>query len=563
MTFLRRAWSSAFLSALLLAISTVGQAAEPRKVAFLVGVSKYDKSGFDNLQYAESDMQDLSKALKDNGFQVQLLLGGSSGKDKATRDNLRAALDDDKAGFLAKLKQLNKSDLALVAMSGHGMQLDVLKNERRVEDAFFCPVDALKSDSKTLLSLSDLMEQVGSQSGSECNLFVIDACRDNPGKGAGIDGSRVSLPKANMAALFGASSGTRSYESDKLGSGHGLLSYYLLEGLKGKAKDEDNEVTWGSLTSYVTKNVSRNAQSLVGNEQVPHSISSLKGAPPVIARIGLTADAQRLIESEFASFKKNITTTGNSELFRAKVTAEQIERWAQAARAGFTPACILYGVCLNSGTKITMDKVEAVRWFRNAAEQGDAVGQECLGTCYYNGEGVTKDRTEAVRWYRKAADQSNAEAQFHLGNCYYSGEGVAKDEAEAVRWYRKVADRGYVAAQFNLGVCYYNGEGVVKDLVEAARWYRKAADQGVAGAQFNLGGCYYNGEGVAKNLPEAVRWYRMAADQGEAEAQFRLGSCYNSGEGVAKDKAEAVRWYRKAAEQDDTDAKRRLKDLEK
>ena len=42
-----------------------------------------------------------------------------------------------------------------------------------------------------------------------------------------------------------------------------------------------------------------------------------------------------------------------------------------------------------------------------------------------------------MKWYRKAADQGNAVAQAHLGDCYYSGEGVGQDYAEAVKWYRK------------------------------------------------------------------------------------------------------------------------------
>lgn len=56
---------------------------------------------------------------------------------------------------------------------------------------------------------------------------------------------------------------------------------------------------------------------------------------------------------------------------------------------------------------------------------------------------VNKNRVEAVRWFRKAADQGHAEAQFNLGNCYYNGEGVALDRAEAVRWLRKAADQGH------------------------------------------------------------------------------------------------------------------------
>ena len=73
---------------------------------------------------------------------------------------------------------------------------------------------------------------------------------------------------------------------------------------------------------------------------------------------------------------------------------------------------------------------------------------------YANGEGVLKDEAEAVRWYRLAAEQGDAAAQFNLGLMYANGEGVLKDEAEAVRWYRKAVEQGYAGAQLNLGVMY-------------------------------------------------------------------------------------------------------------
>ena len=93
--------------------------------------------------------------------------------------------------------------------------------------------------------------------------------------------------------------------------------------------------------------------------------------------------------------------------------------------------------------------------------------------CYNN-----KDYAEAVKWYRKAAEQGNAEAQYMLGDCYRWGTGVTKDYAEAVKWYRKAADQGYASAQYWLGYCYFRGDGVDKDKTEAVKWYRKAAEQG-------------------------------------------------------------------------------------
>ncbi len=51
------------------------------------------------------------------------------------------------------------------------------------------------------------------------------------------------------------------------------------------------------------------------------------------------------------------------------------------------------------------------------AEQGMAAAQYNLALMYDNGEGVPENDAEAVKWYRKAADQGNAEAQSNLGLC--------------------------------------------------------------------------------------------------------------------------------------------------
>jgi tetratricopeptide (TPR) repeat protein len=69
-----------------------------------------------------------------------------------------------------------------------------------------------------------------------------------------------------------------------------------------------------------------------------------------------------------------------------------------------------------------------------------------LGVCYQFGRGVAKDEAEAVKWYRKAAEQGNADAQFNLGLCYANGHGVGKDEVEAVKWFRKAAETENVNA---------------------------------------------------------------------------------------------------------------------
>lgn len=50
-----------------------------------------------------------------------------------------------------------------------------------------------------------------------------------------------------------------------------------------------------------------------------------------------------------------------------------------------------------------------------------------------NGTGITKDVTEANRWYRKAAEAGNADAMHNLGRAYHEGFGISRDQREAAR----------------------------------------------------------------------------------------------------------------------------------
>ena len=67
-----------------------------------------------------------------------------------------------------------------------------------------------------------------------------------------------------------------------------------------------------------------------------------------------------------------------------------------------------------TGSGVSRDDAEAIRWYRRAADQGDALAQSNLGWMYENGRGVQRDRVEAVRWYTRAADQGDSWAQEQL-----------------------------------------------------------------------------------------------------------------------------------------------------
>jgi TPR repeat protein len=122
------------------------------------------------------------------------------------------------------------------------------------------------------------------------------------------------------------------------------------------------------------------------------------------------------------------------------------------------------------------------------------------------------DYAEAAKWFRKAAEQGDADARYILGNMYYFGEGVTQDYAEAVKWYRKAAEQGDADAQVNLGNRYFNGEGVLQDTIAAHMWFNIAAIKG--------------NKGAVKNRDIAAG---KLSSSGVEEAQKRAKRCMSSG----------------------------------
>jgi TPR repeat protein len=92
---------------------------------------------------------------------------------------------------------------------------------------------------------------------------------------------------------------------------------------------------------------------------------------------------------------------------------------------------------------------------------------------YYKGEDVAEDKAEAGKWYRLAAEQGNADAQYNLGIMYDEGEGVPQDRAEAVKWLRLAAEQGHANAQSEMAF-------------EERKMDREKADQGNARAKNNF-----------------------------------------------------------------------------
>ncbi|MGH9549163.1 MAG: hypothetical protein ACRD3W_07310, partial [Terriglobales bacterium] len=80
------------------------------------------------------------------------------------------------------------------------------------------------------------------------------------------------------------------------------------------------------------------------------------------------------------------------------------------------------------------DYAQAIKLFRLAAAQGNALAQYNLGVIYDKGEGMPQDYQEAMKWYRLAAAQGDGRAQSILANMYFTGKGVRQDLVRTHMW---------------------------------------------------------------------------------------------------------------------------------
>ena len=166
---------------------------------------------------------------------------------------------------------------------------------------------------------------------------------------------------------------------------------------------------------------------------------------------------------------------------------------------------------------------DALTFYRQAASQNDAAGQNGLGTLYYFGRGgLPQDYGQAMKWFQLAAAQGNPEAQNSIGNIYENGYGVPVDYTQAMKWYLLAANQGNASGQANVGALYANGQGVTTDYAEAMHWFQLAAAQNDATGQSWIGYLYANGDGVAEDIGQARFWYAKAAANGDEDSKTWL-----------------------------------------
>ena len=307
-----------------------------RKIAFLVGIDDYFKKNLSDLQFAENDVTAVAAELEKLGFETTVLTGR-----EATREQIQAGLND----FIETASQLESSDIVFAMFSGHGQELETVV-EKRVPNGdestvvkqvnaipYFCARDAIPYDREVhllrgksqeqieeefkLVSFNRLIGDLNQRSNSLRNVLVVDACRNDPSKGVGksanISGGTIRNLPTGLSVLFSAKSGQKSWESSNVDISHGVMTHFLIEGLKGGAAD-NGEITWSDLTSYVRKGVFRDEGRLAGDStrtQTPHVISNQTG----LLVLGRVENAGGTIAAEGSPEdpdSRNLRTVSNS-----------------------------------------------------------------------------------------------------------------------------------------------------------------------------------------------------------------------------------------------------------
>lgn len=151
-----------------------------------------------------------------------------------------------------------------------------------------------------------------------------------------------------------------------------------------------------------------------------------------------------------------------------------IEEISTAANSGDKDAQYEFGMRLKSGENMgglkQERRVEAYKWFKNAADQNHIEACYEAGLCCLMGEGTAKSPQTAQNYFLTAAKNNHPSAQYELGELFF----IKKDYFEAVTWFSLSAKADNWDAIKRLAECYKYGFGIVRDEIKAKNLLKKA-----------------------------------------------------------------------------------------
>ncbi len=223
-----------------------------RTFAMIMGISSY--KFIRPLSFADSDAELFRDFLK----------SGSGGKLADSNIYFLKNEEAKAANFLVKgmswlrNRNLKAGDRLYIYLAGHG---DAINQD----EYFYLTYDCNPAGDKNnylitgTIQLYNLKVRIAeaSRKGVEV-IFIMDACRTNelPGGGEGQQQlqAAISEKQAGEIIMLATGAGQESLEDPLIGNGHGLFTYYLVDGLAGLADtegDHNNLVTLDELEKYI------------------------------------------------------------------------------------------------------------------------------------------------------------------------------------------------------------------------------------------------------------------------------------------------------------------------
>ncbi|HEY9849981.1 MAG TPA: caspase family protein [Leptolyngbyaceae cyanobacterium] len=228
--------------------------------AIIVGISQYQYQGW-NLNYADRDAEELyNLLLTPNGGNFKPEFICKLTNEQATTANITRALR-------SFLKKPGREDLVLIYFACHGTP-----DFDRPENVYLLTYDTNPQDiAGTALPMREIDLSLRENLHAEKVIILADTCHSAAiggkiGRRSTIDDAtlinrylqELSQARGGIALLTSAEANEVSYEDAKWGGGHGVFTYYLLEGMRGAGDlDKNNIVTVGELFEYIRENVKR------------------------------------------------------------------------------------------------------------------------------------------------------------------------------------------------------------------------------------------------------------------------------------------------------------------
>lgn len=233
-----------------------------------------------------------------------------------------------------------------------------------------------------------------------------------------------------------------------------------------------------------------------------------------------------------------------------KMVAEDIPSIEKKAHDGDIDSLKLLAHAYQNGLyALTINYKQAFKYYKQAADKGDAWAQLMTGHCYYHGRGVKLNDPLAWKYYDLAIAQDLDYAHLHAGILYLNGmAGKVADHQKACEHFTRAAILGNTIAFRKLGTCYKSGFYFKQSDQKAFNNFKKAADKGDEFSQYNVATMLIQGKGVKRNEEQAFKYYKLSANNGDKDGMFGQANCYYEGRGVTKNVAHALSLFEKAAQ---------------